>query len=269
MFTVIADAHLGQAGEERVAALAAFAAAERSAGRTLVWLGDTFDLLRHEDAWRRYGHLVEDGDILLSGNHDLGVGQAALRLGETLLVHGDLLDFGLAFARLQLVSQGQPGTRLERLLALTRRWSLLDVFTLYQALLDLPDWVVSGLSGRVPPLRAALSAALTLTRLWRAPTLPPVPFAHPEGVTADGEGFLGYFTEQPERVWRRVRMMYPASARARVVVIGHLHRAFEHEEGGMRLISLGAWVEGHGTPTAIHLDASGRVQRVLAPLKAT
>lgn len=97
-YAPIFDAHIGAPGWERwYPTLRGVVEAERSAGATIVWAEDTLDQAVNTSA-RLPGGLYREGDIWLLGNHDPYVPEGVvarhrLLLGDTLVVHGDAVDF--------------------------------------------------------------------------------------------------------------------------------------------------------------------------------
>lgn len=135
-YAPIFDAHIGAPGWERwYPTLRGVVEAERSAGATIVWAEDTLDQAVNTSA-RLPGGLYREGDIWLLGNHDPYVPEGVvarhrLLLGDTLVVHGDAVDFQYVGA----VLSGLTGGRIRREHALT----------LYQAFVGMPDWATKPL----------------------------------------------------------------------------------------------------------------------------
>ncbi|WP_155300714.1 hypothetical protein [Deinococcus kurensis] len=244
---VVADVHLGVCSPERLAALREWLAWARTRG-TVVWLGDSVDLLRFGLSALDYAPLRAPQDVEVVGNHDYGLsGPRVLRSGGVFMAHGDMVDFGYTAARLQAAREGRGGTLVERLLAHLRPWSVLDVYTFYEVLAALTDEDVAAFEHPSP--RMALKKIPVLARvlrgMLRAPVQPPGTFGYLPPLSGGGS-FAGYFTYEPLEVLERVLALYPGAADCHTIVIGHLHRQIDelvwHGGREYRVVCLGAWV---------------------------
>ncbi|MCD0159721.1 hypothetical protein IHN63_00210 [Deinococcus sp. 6YEL10] len=255
----------------RVRAVEALLNRERARRTHVVWNGDTFDTFIVDWSEEEYSYLLEPGDTLIRGNHDYkcqGLRQA--RIGNTLITHGDLLDFGYTFARLAALRRDPhlPGyTPVERFMARLRKWSPYDVYSLYDIQFTLTDAEAQAFQHPRPV--AEWRKIITYTRLLRAllsaplrpspATLPDIPPLRPGG------GYGGYFTLQPDDLMARALALYPTLRECDTLIIGHLHHPLDlHilcDDGKVRrLISLGAATDERAT--AAHVDDDGRVTRI-------
>lgn len=232
-YALIFDAHIGAPGWERwYPTLRDVVEAERSAGATIVWAGDTLDQVA-DSSIRLPDGLYRDGDIWLLGNHDPYVPEGVearhhLLLGDTLVVHGDAVDFQYLGAVLHGLTRGR----------IRREHALL----LYQAFVGMPDWAtkplyywaVALLRGRpsLPPWRLILATLPALVPLLcvDAPRLFPDP---PKDLP-----LLNPLDRSPSSLMTRLRALY-GHLPWRRAVMGHLHPE-EPIEGEGLLVSL-AW----------------------------
>lgn len=266
MYLVIADSHLGACTPERTDAAERVARVTRELGHRIIWAGDTLDVLNNEHAEDIYSGVIQPEDLKLSGNHDWALEmQRDLMVGDTLVVHGDLVDFGYAAARLSRAARTGKGTLVERLIGRTRRWSSEDVYEFYDVLYLLTDGEVSAFEHPRPSFkwRYLLSYLRVARELYRRT---PTEFTtelpeHLPGPLPGHGTFGGYFTVDPWTLMERLLVFYPKARSASTVVMGHLHYPIDTEvacsDGRIRrLVALGAMCKGNATVALIHPDGA-------------
>lgn len=247
-YTVVADTHLGETDAVRLTELSRLLT---STEEPVIWLGDAFDTLRHSDAYDKYKHLMKEKDIWISGNHDYAQSQTrSTWVGDVFLTHGDMIDFGLLFARLQyLRSNSQERSKakwLERLVCAMREWTLDDVYNLYVTLYSLSDKDVEAFkdSSFKFKLSTVLSYSRVLLKLLRTPTS--IPTVLNDVPYPDGEKMAGYVTHDPQKLLKLVLYFYPEAKYASTIIVGHTHHPIDEviqvEDKSYRFVTLGAWI---------------------------
>lgn len=248
MFLVIADTHLGATDEVRLTQLTELLS---KCEVPVIWLGDAFDTLRHEYAYEQHGHLVKPKDLWIAGNHDYAQSQLrTLTVGKVFLTHGDMIDFGLLFARLQVIRENKEqyakASVAERILSKTRAWVLDDVFNLYQTLYHLSDADIAAFSTENFKFKPStiLAYIRVLIKLLCTPT--GIPTVMDDVPTPAGNKMSGYVTHDPLQLLKLTLFFYPEAKLADTIIVGHTHHPIDEvltvDGKTYRFITLGAWV---------------------------
>lgn len=259
-YALFFDAHIGAPGWERsLPYLHQAVQEERRQGAQIVWGGDTLDWYRDRQAEPPAG-LIQAEDWWLPGNHDpepyMGLPTFHyLLIDDVFVCHGDAVDLGWAFALLERLTRKR-----------VRRES---VFSLYRILSQGPAWAMGRLEAwfwrwlghrSLPPDYGALLAF--------APLLPalvlsqPARLLPPPGELTAGLGPL--ITHDPRLLVARLEALYPEARRARVLVMGHLHRPQKAEVGEKILLVSPSWK--WGMPWGYVVVEKGRAEiRQIAP----
>ena len=260
---VIADTHLGVTKDVELSKLIGLVSTTEC---PVIWLGDAVDTVCYEDAYEYHKHLMKPCDIWISGNHDYGQSLTrTLQIGNIFMTHGDLIDFGYVFGRLQQAStqlaSKTKSTYLEIALACLRNWSLLDVYTLYDLLYQLTDQDIKAFKTSKVTIRSLLSYLKVLIKLIKAPTK--LPAILPELPAPNFELAHGYASRDPEVHLRLILELYPEARYSDTIVIGHVHhhvdKVINVNGKDYRFITLGAWT-GDVQPTYMQIKEDNTIE---------
>ena len=287
MYAVIADPHLGNLTKAQEESFLSELKKLRKEKLKVIWLGDVFDLVWLRTAYISYGYLIENGDHFVIGNHDFPLivnnkHKLFFKLGESLFLHGDLVDFGYFTARMEVfwknVFSLPPTVTLFDVFAylMYPRWKFSDAYKLYMLMDRLPKSVLDLFSHDPSTKKPGMLKSLylffyLLRRAYRYLDAPDSFDAiaklfeqeHLVLPKPRGTSLFGYFTKDPEELHKRVHFMYtnllPGVSN---IFIGHIHTPSDIKRGFRRLITVGSWKTSpqHGVyPTVPLVDSSGNI----------
>lgn len=284
MYAVIADTHLGKLEHEYEKLLFTEINNLRKEGLKIIWLGDTFDLIWKKTAYSIYNKVIADGDIVIIGNHDFSliqdnVGVRELVLGNTALVHGDYLDFGLFTARLEHFWYNLKRLDISFFEILAKLfypgWKFSDVHDMFLLMENIDRKVLEMFSHNPKYKHNIFVELFEILRLVRKAKKylirnyitidvynpkPPLP------TTTKGGSIFGYFTFDPNELYKRYRHLYKKELQKKNIIIGHIHKPADViVENETRFVIAGSWkrnLEAGVYPTVPIISTHGDIIEV-------
>lgn len=276
-YLILSDVHLGCTTPDMIVKLQLVLANNKD--KTVIWNGDIIDILIFENSYQVYDKFIAPNDIHLVGNHDYCDSLQKSQSIKTphnnvIVVHGDLIDFGLGFKLLECLDLNITKMLLRKrqfrllailmLLKLFRRWTVNDCFVFYKELIALSDDDVGVFHHsqhfKLKNLKAYLR---TFKNILLAPkskdgTSKINDSMFEPCITEDGK-YWGLVTHDPKVLLERTLLMYPECVEYDTIIIGHIHHKADEiikASNGReyRMIVLGAWV-GDVIPSYVTLDS--------------
>ena len=281
MYAVIADAHLGKLEYEHEKLLFDELNNLRKEGLKIIWLGDTFDLIWKKTSYSVYNKVIEDGDIVIIGNHDFSlikdnVGVREFVLGNTALVHGDYLDFGLFITRLEHFWYNLKRLDISFFEILAKLlypgWKFSDVHDMFLLMENIDRKILEMFSHDPKYKHNIFVEFFTILKLVKKAKKylrrnyipldvhnpkPPLPTTTKRG------SIFGYFTFDPNELYKRYKHLYKEELQKKNIIIGHIHKPADTiVENETRFVIVGSWkkdLESGVYPTVPLIDTRGDI----------
>jgi len=279
MYAVIADVHLGHISREDEEFFFKKLKQIRKEGLSVIWLGDTFDLVWMRSAYTVYKDILKDEDTLLIGNHDFSllgnrIGRRVLVLGNTVLTHGDYLDFGFFTARMEKFWTNLKSLNITAIEVLAQtlfpRWKFEDANAIFRLMTNLDSCVLKLFSHEQSNSNIFTNIYTVIKLFYKArkylkdeeyeklwPILSDLPKPDPNG------HMFGYFSFDLNELYKRFNAIYTPYTFANTVLIGHMHRpGITTMENGTKFGIVGSWQQNKNSniyPTIPILDKLGNI----------